>query len=171
MRSIARRLNDMGIPNPSAYKKEKGLAYQSSCGRANDGMWSQKTVRDILKNRVYVGTMVQGRQAIISYKVHKRYNTDPADWYTVETPNRRSSTATCLTRSRLFYSGIPGRRRESGMSTCSPAFSAARTAARRWCEIHPRISFTTIAGPTGRNPGTNARNTRSAGIFWSGRFW
>ena len=88
MRSIARRLNDMGIPNPSAYKKEKGLAYQSSCGRANDGMWSQKTVRDILKNRVYVGTMVQGRQAIISYKVHKRYDTDPADWYMVENTHR-----------------------------------------------------------------------------------
>lgn len=84
MRSIARRLNSLGIPNPSAYKKKKGLAYQSSCGQANDGMWSQKTVRDILKNQVYTGTMVQGRQAVISYKVHKRYDTDPADWYMVE---------------------------------------------------------------------------------------
>lgn len=84
MRSISRRLNSLGIPNPTAYKKQKGLAYQGSCGQENDGMWSQKTVRDVLKNQVYIGTMVQGRQAVISYKVHKRYDTAPADWYRVE---------------------------------------------------------------------------------------
>lgn len=88
MRSIARRLNSLGIPNPTAYKQQKGLTYQSSSGQANDGMWSQKTVRDVLKNQVYVGTMVQGRQAIISYKVHKRYDTDPADWYMVENTHK-----------------------------------------------------------------------------------
>lgn len=88
MRSIARRLNELGIPNPTAYKRQKGLAYQSSCGRANDGMWGQKTVGDILKNQVYTGAMVQGRQAVISYKVHKRYNADPADWYVVENTHK-----------------------------------------------------------------------------------
>lgn len=84
MRSIARRLNEFGIPNPTAYKQQKELAYQNSCGQANDGLWNQKTIGDILRYPVYVGTMVQGRQAIISYKVHKRYDTDPADWYIVE---------------------------------------------------------------------------------------
>lgn len=88
MRSIARRLNELGIPNPTAYKQQKGLTYQSACGQANDGLWNQKTVGDILRHPVYVGTMVQGRQAIISYKVHKRYNTDPADWYTVENTHK-----------------------------------------------------------------------------------
>lgn len=88
MRSIARRLNELGILNPTAYKQQKGLTYQSACGQANDGLWNQKTVGDILRHPVYVGTMVQGRQAIISYKVHKRYNTDPADWYTVENTHK-----------------------------------------------------------------------------------
>lgn len=88
MRSIARRLNELGIPNPTAYKKQKGLTYQSACGKANDGLWNQKKVRDILGHPVYIGTMVQGRQAIISYKVHKRYNTDPADWYMVENTHK-----------------------------------------------------------------------------------
>ncbi len=88
MRSIARRLNELGIPNPTAYKKQKGLTYQSACGQANDGLWNQKTVGDILRYPVYVGTMVQGRQAIISYKVHKRYDTDPADWYVVENTHK-----------------------------------------------------------------------------------
>ena len=88
MRSIVKRLNGLGIPNPTAYKKRKGLAYQSSCGQENDGLWNQKTVGDILRHPVYVGTMVQGRQAIISYKVHKRYNTAPSDWYMVENTHK-----------------------------------------------------------------------------------
>lgn len=84
MGAIARRLNGLGIPNPTAYKTERGLAYRNSSGRNGDGLWSQKTVRDILRHPVYVGAMLQGRQAVVSYKVHKRYTTDPADWYLVE---------------------------------------------------------------------------------------
>lgn len=84
MGAIARRLNGLGIPNPAAYKAGQGLAYRSSSGQGGDGLWSQKTVRDILRHPVYAGAMLQGRQAVVSYKVHKRYATDPADWYLVE---------------------------------------------------------------------------------------
>ncbi len=83
--SIAKRLNASGIPNPSAHKYKIGLLHQSGHrGRDNDGLWTDKTVRDVLRNQVYIGNMVQGRQAIISYKVHKRRDTDPEDWYVVE---------------------------------------------------------------------------------------
>lgn len=66
--SIAQRLNAQGIPNPTAYKSRQGLA----CGRRpdNDGLWSVTTVARILTNPVYRGTMVQGRQRVVSYKVH-----------------------------------------------------------------------------------------------------
>ncbi|MCI9263654.1 MAG: recombinase family protein [Oscillospiraceae bacterium] len=83
--SIAKRLNTLGILNPSAHKYKIGLLHQKGHrGRDNDGLWTHKTVRDVLRNQVYIGSMVQGRQAIISYKVHKRYETDPEDWYVVE---------------------------------------------------------------------------------------
>lgn len=82
---IAKRLNVLGIPNPSAYKHQIGLTHQNGHrGKHNDGLWNPKTIRDILKNQVYIGNMVQGRQAIISYKVHKRYDTASEDWFVVE---------------------------------------------------------------------------------------
>lgn len=85
MESISKRLNALGILNPSAYKHKIGLTHKDGHrGRDNDGLWNSKTVRDILRNQVYIGNMVQGRQSIISYKVHKRYDTDPEDWYVVE---------------------------------------------------------------------------------------
>lgn len=84
-KSISKRLNALGIPNPSGYKYKIGLTHKDGHrGRNNDGLWTPKTVGDILRNQVYIGNMVQGRQAIISYKVHKRYDTDPEDWYVVE---------------------------------------------------------------------------------------
>ena len=80
--AIARRLNAQGIPNPPAYKGRQGLAY----GRPddNDGLWSAPTVARILTNPVYRGTMVQGRQRVVSYKVHQTMGVPAEDWYVVE---------------------------------------------------------------------------------------
>lgn len=82
--AIAKHLNTLGILNPAAYKRSKGLTYKNPHAANNDGMWNPKTMGEILRNPVYIGTMVQGRQGIVSYKVHKRFNTDREDWYVVE---------------------------------------------------------------------------------------
>ena len=66
---IARRLNELGIPNPTAYKKGCGLHYAHSTGEANDGFWPDSSVRRILKNQVYTGCLVQGKNRIKSYKL------------------------------------------------------------------------------------------------------
>ena len=66
---IARRLNELGIPNPTAYKKGRGLHYAHSTGKANDGFWPDSSVRRILKNQVYTGCLVQGKNRIKSYKL------------------------------------------------------------------------------------------------------
>jgi len=80
---IAKKLNELGIPNPAAYKKEKGFNYEMP-HKKNDGLWSDKTIREILKNEMYIGTMVQGKEKVISYKVHTKIRTDEKDWYRVE---------------------------------------------------------------------------------------
>lgn len=81
---IAKRLNELGIPNPTAYKHQKGLRYCGPQTFWNDGLWSEKTIRDILLNEMYIGNMVQGKQKVISYKVHDRVRTDEKDWIVVE---------------------------------------------------------------------------------------
>lgn len=80
---ITRRLNELGVLNPAAYKRKKGLNYANPLKMFNDGLWSEKTVATILANEVYIGTMVQGRQKIVSYKVHQAIRMDEKDWYVV----------------------------------------------------------------------------------------
>lgn len=81
--AIVHKLNDHGILCPSEYKKSKGLNYQNPSGSRRP-IWSAKTVSDILKNRLYVGDMVQGRQRVKSYKIHKQEQVPQHEWYIVE---------------------------------------------------------------------------------------
>ena len=81
--AIVRNLNDRGILCPSEYKKSKGLNYQNPSGSERP-LWCSKTVSDILKNRLYVGDMVQGRQRVKSYKIHTQEQVPENEWYIVE---------------------------------------------------------------------------------------
>lgn len=80
---IAKYLNEQGVLNPSTYKKNKGLRYYNPKKEMNDIYWSASTVSAILKNEVYIGTMVQGKQKVISYKVHNVISVPEKDWYVV----------------------------------------------------------------------------------------
>ena len=81
---ITKNLNEMGIPNPSMYKKQKGLNYRHPSGRSNDGLWPDSSVRRILQNRMYVGDMVQGRNTTYSYKIKQCRAVPQDEWIVVE---------------------------------------------------------------------------------------
>ena len=81
---IAKRLNKLGIPNPTAYKRSKGFHYENPHAKKNDGLWNPTTVARMLQNPVYIGTMQQGKQKVISYKVHKRASVPENEWFVVE---------------------------------------------------------------------------------------
>ncbi len=81
---ITKDLNEMGVPNPSMYKKQKGLNYRHPCGRSNDGLWPDSSVRRILQNRMYVGDMVQGRNTTYSYKIKQCRAIPEDEWIVVE---------------------------------------------------------------------------------------
>lgn len=83
-RGIVRRLNETGVPNPTAYKHAKGLKYQNPFATNNNGLWSFQTVTQILEDPIYIGVMRQGRQKVISYKVHKRAAIPESEWCMVE---------------------------------------------------------------------------------------
>ena len=80
---IAKELNDQGIPNPTAYKKQKGLYYHHPGGAREDGLWVDSSVRRILKNEMYTGSMVQGKNRIISYKDQVARACPREEWYIV----------------------------------------------------------------------------------------
>lgn len=80
---IAKELNAMGIPNPSAYKRLKGYNYKHPAGEQNDGLWPDSSVRRILKNEMYIGNMVQGKNTTVSYKIHQCRAVPQEDWIKV----------------------------------------------------------------------------------------
>ncbi len=81
---IAKRLNALGIPNPTAYKLKKGIRYHAHDWRNNDGFWSPTTVSRLLQNPLYIGTLEQGKQRMVSYKVHKAVRVPEEEWAVVE---------------------------------------------------------------------------------------
>lgn len=76
---IADYLSKKKIPIPSDYNKRKrgtkSLAY---------GLWQQSTVRFILSNEIYTGTVIQGKRKKVSFKSKKFINLPEEDWVKVE---------------------------------------------------------------------------------------
>lgn len=81
---IKSKLNDLGIPNPAAYKRQKGFNYNNPHCINNDGLWMGTGVTKVLTNEMYIGNMIQGKQRVISYKVHDKIQTSEEEWYRVE---------------------------------------------------------------------------------------
>jgi len=81
---IARELNERKIPSPIAYKKLKGFNYKSQFDKFSQNVWCSRTISNMLKNRMYIGCMVQGKYRVISYKIHKTIITPEDEWFVVE---------------------------------------------------------------------------------------
>ena len=83
---ITRYLNDAKVLCPSEYRK-KVLQYNYHTYFAEKSrmpLWSSTTVTRILKNQIYCGDMVQGRQLSKSYKLSKVENIPEAEWVIVK---------------------------------------------------------------------------------------
>ena len=81
---IAKKLNDLGVLSPTEYKRVKGMNYQNPNSLNKKNLWSMKSVDMILRNQVYLGHMVQGKQKVKSYKVHTQVNVPEDEWFIVE---------------------------------------------------------------------------------------
>ncbi len=81
--AIARMLNDRGIPNPTEYKRRKGLRYKPSKNK-NSTFWRYFSIADMLKNEIYIGNMVQGKYGSISYKTKQNKPRPESEWFRVE---------------------------------------------------------------------------------------
>ena len=81
--AIARRLNDRGVPNPTEYKRQKGLLHQPAKGK-NSTLWKYASIADMLENEMYIGNMVQGKYGSVSYKTKQNKPRPKEEWYRVE---------------------------------------------------------------------------------------
>ena len=77
---IAERLTSQSVPTPSQIKKKRG----EDLGRRECNQWASGTVRKILRNPVYLGHMVQGKERKVSFKEKKVLEIPKNKWIVVE---------------------------------------------------------------------------------------
>lgn len=92
LNGAAQRLNALGIPNPTAYKRSKGWKYSNPNSKKNDGLWTGAAVKRVLLDKVNLGHMVQGKQRVVSYKVHDRVTVPEGDWFIKENTHEPTFT-------------------------------------------------------------------------------
>ena len=82
--SIAKHLNDNGIPSPMEHKKAKGIRYKTGFSTKAVPKWDTPAVNRILTNEVYIGTLQQGKREKLNYKLHKVVLKYKSDWIEIE---------------------------------------------------------------------------------------
>ena len=77
---IAEQLTQGSVLTPSQMKKRRG----EDLGRKDCTKWSAGTVRRILRNPVYLGYMVQGKEEKVSFKEKATHELPENRWFVVE---------------------------------------------------------------------------------------
>ena len=133
-RGIALKLNELGVLNPTAYKQRvQKLKYKNPGTEMNDGLWMGTNILSILKNEMYIGNMVQGRNRIISYKVHTQINVPEEEWYVVQGTHEAIIDRELFEQAQLLHTRdtrtAPGKKEVyifAGMLRCSDCKKAMR---------------------------------------------
>jgi hypothetical protein len=66
------------------YKEELGMNYYTSFRLNIQAKWSAASVSRILKNEIYLGVLVQGREGTPNYKIRKKNRKPKPDWIRIE---------------------------------------------------------------------------------------
>lgn len=78
--SIGEYLNQCGVKSPLEYKIDKGISATGKHLREGEkALWSAVSVRRVLENPIYIGTLVQGKTTSVSYRDKRRFKKDPSE--------------------------------------------------------------------------------------------
>lgn len=80
--SIAKILNERGVPSPEEYYKIKGIK-RNTIGKKNARFWKYYTISHILENEVYIGNLIQGKAYNPTYKSKHSIPSSPDNWIRV----------------------------------------------------------------------------------------
>lgn len=78
---IAKYLNQVGVETPLQHKKSNQEKFKGFWGDSN--RWDTKMVNRILTNRVYTGTLEQGKRTKLNYKSQHSIEVNREDWICV----------------------------------------------------------------------------------------
>lgn len=98
-RKIAAQLNEDHVPTPATYA---GLTVAHP--GPYTGLWSSERISEMLQNETYIGNMVQGRSAKISYKSKKCLRQARENWVVVENTHEPLIDAETFRKVQLLVS-------------------------------------------------------------------
>lgn len=81
--SIARILNQRGVPSPCEYYRIKGIKKDGNA-KSNGSHWKYYTISHILENEVYIGNLIQGQTHNPTYKSKHSIPAPKSNWVRVE---------------------------------------------------------------------------------------
>lgn len=81
---IAGRLNEISEPSPMEYKRFLGLNFTTSFQVNPTAKWTAVAIGRILKNPIYAGHLVQGKESTPNYKIKQRIMKPEDKWVRVE---------------------------------------------------------------------------------------
>lgn len=129
---IATRLNRSGVLSPMEYKKSLGMKFATSFKANPQAVWSANAVLRVLKNPVYAGVLIQGRETTPSYK-ESASQSRKANGRSFRTPTKPLLSAGTLTACRRCSHWIPAAAPETAPYGFSAAWCSAESAAQAWC--------------------------------------
>ena len=78
--SIADKLNGLGVAAPSEYKRQLGGNYKSGFQKNRKAKWSAVAINRILRNKIYIGVLEQGKREKVNYKLNKVVEKPETEW-------------------------------------------------------------------------------------------
>lgn len=78
--AIAKCLNEKGIKSPCAYRYEKGMVRNE---KQREALWKRDVIQSMVRDEVYLGSMVRGKTRSVFYKGEKRHAVPPEQWIVV----------------------------------------------------------------------------------------
>ena len=81
---IAEKLNEQGISSPMEHKNEMGIKFKTVFKKNTVPKWNAQSVTRILKNKVYIGTLEQGKSTTPNYKIKVRHTKPETEWIVIE---------------------------------------------------------------------------------------
>ena len=82
---IVRKLMELKIKTPTDYKTEVSKYVNPCYSERNKGIWNIRSVKEILSNETYIGTVIQAKEKKINYKTRKCVKKSEDEW--IKVPN------------------------------------------------------------------------------------
>ena len=113
---IAEYLNSCNVASPLEHRITNGSTAMGRHQKKGDkALWSSASVRRVLENPIYIGTLVQGKTTSVSYRNRKRIRRDPLELTAFENAHEAiiSDTVFLIVQDLMNKNGYSNTQRKS----------------------------------------------------------